>query len=82
MHHRRDEGQPIREAMDEAGLSITRLAKRTREIDPYGEGVSKSAIGSLVSLGTSGRENNRPRTAALVAEALGKPVKNLFDSDT
>jgi hypothetical protein len=65
--------------MDEAGLSIQRLADKTKQVDPHGYGVSKSLVGSLVSQGTSARDNCRPRNAALVSAALEKPLPALFD---
>lgn len=76
--HRLDNGQPIRTAMREAGLSIERLAEQTKEADLAGYGISQSAIGTMVSTGASGRESFARRSCDLVAKALGKPVEELF----
>ncbi|MFC5204561.1 helix-turn-helix domain-containing protein [Streptomyces kaempferi] len=76
--HRLDNGQPIRNAMREAGLSIERLAEKTKEVDPTGYGISRSAIGHMVSQGPSGRHKFEDRSCDLVARALGKPRTELF----
>lgn len=76
--HRRDNGQPIREAMAAADLSIEDLAERTRRIDGYG--ISRSAIGHMVSQGTSGRSEFEDRSCDLVAKALDKPIDDLFSA--
>lgn len=74
--HRLDNGQPIRHAMRNAGLSIESLAEKTKAIDGYG--ISPSAIGHMVSQGASGRSTFRDRSCNLVAKALDKPVTELF----
>lgn len=76
--HRLDNGQPIRDAMREAGLSIERLAEKTKQVDPAGYGISQSAIGHMVSTGPSGRDSFARRSADLVALALERPVQELF----
>lgn len=76
--HRKSKGRPIREAMADAGLSIPRLAAATREVDPAGKGVSRSAVGVLVAEGSSARERCRLRTAWLIADALQQPIQALF----
>ncbi|MCT9092936.1 helix-turn-helix transcriptional regulator [Streptomyces sp. ASQP_92] len=76
--HRLDNGQPIRTAMHEAGLSIERLAEKTRQVDPAGYGISHSAIGHMVATGPSGRERFEDRSCDLVARALGRSVEELF----
>jgi hypothetical protein len=77
--HRRDNGRPIRDAIAEAGLSIESLAEKTKGIDGYG--ISRSAIGHMVSQGSSGRNAFNDRSCDLVAKALDKPIAELF-SDT
>lgn len=77
--HRRDHGQPLRDAIAEAGLSIEELAEKTKAIDGYG--VSRSTIGHMVSTGPSGRSKFEHRSCGLVARALDKPITELF-SDT
>jgi len=78
--HRRDNGQPIRDAMREAGLSIERLAEKTKQADPLGYGISRSAVGHMVSRGPSGRNGFEDRSCDLVALALDKPIQELFDT--
>ena len=76
--HRLDNGQPIRDAIKQAGLSIERLAEKTKHVDPAGYGISQSAIGHMVSTGPSGRDSFSRRAADLVARALERPVQELF----
>jgi hypothetical protein len=76
---RRDSGQPIREAMEAADLSIEDLAERTKRIDGYG--VSRSTIGHMVSTGPSGRDKFEDRSCDLVTKALGKAIAELFSDN-
>lgn len=76
--YRLDAGQPIRDAMEITGLSIERLAEKTKNVDPGGYGISQSAIGHMVSVGPSGRERFEDRSCDLVARALERPVQELF----
>lgn len=76
--HRLDNGQPIRDAMKAAGLSIERLAEKTKDVDPAGYGISQSAVGHMVCTGPSGRERFEDRSCDLVARALGRPIHHLF----
>lgn len=77
--HRKDGGQPIRDAMKAAGLSGPALAEATRRVDPDGRGVSAAIIGRLAGTGLSERERCRLRTAWLIAVALQAPLQNLFE---
>ena len=79
--HRRDTGQPIRDAIADAGLSIERLAEKTKDVDPLGYGISRSAIGHMVSTGPSGRDEFEDRSCDLVARALDKPIEELFNGN-
>ncbi|MFE2485961.1 XRE family transcriptional regulator [Streptomyces mirabilis] len=79
--HRLDNGKPIRNAMSNAELSIERLAEKTKEVDPAGYGISRSAVGHMVSTGPSGRDEFERRSADLVALALDKPVEELFSDN-
>jgi len=79
---RLDDGQPLRDAMASAGLSITELASRTKLVDPTGYGVKKSTIGHLVATGRSARPGCLDRAAGLIAEALARPIGELFQSQT
>ncbi|MGW2861850.1 helix-turn-helix domain-containing protein [Streptomyces sp. NPDC001205] len=76
--HRLDNGQPLRNAMKAAGLSIERLAEMTKQADPAGYGISQSAIGHMVSTGPSGRNRFEDRSCDLVARALERPVQEFF----
>ncbi|MFD3520492.1 XRE family transcriptional regulator [Streptomyces sp. NPDC058653] len=76
--YRRNGGQPIRDAIRRAGLSIPRLAARTKEIDPDGRGLSQALIGFYASDGASGRESASTRTTELMAAGLDSPIEELF----
>jgi hypothetical protein len=78
--YRLDNGQPIRTAMEEAGLSIEALADKTKQVDLAGYGISRSAVGRMVSTGVSGRRRFSQRSVDLTAAALGKSVQELFAS--
>lgn len=75
---RLDKGAPLRAAMQAAGLDIPRLAARTKEVDPTGEGLSKSLVGFIAGGGKSAREECSDRAAELIAGALGREVGDLF----
>ncbi|ELP65431.1 hypothetical protein STRTUCAR8_05537 [Streptomyces turgidiscabies Car8] len=77
---RLDKSAPLRAAMKAAELDIPRLAARTKEIDPTGEGLSRAYIGFLAGGGTSAREDCSDRAAELIATALAKEVDDLFES--
>lgn len=77
--HRLDNGQPLRDAIAEADLSIEELAEKTKAIDGYG--VSRSTIGHMVSTGPSGRSKFEDRSCDLVARALDKPITELFNGN-
>ncbi|GGJ87378.1 hypothetical protein GCM10011583_18630 [Streptomyces camponoticapitis] len=76
--YRRNGGKPIRDAIRRAGLSIPRLAARTKEIDPEGRGLSQALIGFYASEGASGRESASTRTTELMAAGLDSPIEELF----
>lgn len=80
--HRKDDGQPLRDAMKAAGLSIPGLAEATRRVDPAGKGVSPSTVGHITGRGRTARERCELETAWLVAEALHQetnaPLQDLF----
>lgn len=76
--HRLDDGQPLRDAMAEAGLSIPLLAAKTRMIDDDGKGLSPAYVGFYVSTGASAREEISTRAAHLIARAVDRPVTDLF----
>lgn len=64
--------------MQELGLSIEKLADKTRNADPAGYGITASTVGHMVSTGSSGRERFEDRSCDLAAKALGKPLDDLF----
>jgi hypothetical protein len=68
--------------MQHAGLSVAGLAARTKEIDPEGRGLSKSAVGFAAATGSSGRDKVSDRAAALIAAALDVAEELLFHEDT
>jgi hypothetical protein len=76
---RLDKGAPLRAAMKAAGLDIPRLAAKTKEVDPAGEGLSKSLIGFIVGGGKSARDECSDRAAELIATALDQEVTHLFE---
>ncbi|MGI5196531.1 hypothetical protein ACQEVY_23265 [Streptomyces sp. CA-288835] len=76
---RLDKGAPLRAAMKAAGLDIPRLAAKTKEVDPTGEGLSGSYVGFIVGGGKSAREECSDRAAELIATALDKGVTELFE---
>jgi hypothetical protein len=77
---RLDDGQPLRDAMKAAGLSIMDVVERTQAADPTGYGVKKSTIGHLRTTGRSARPGCDDRAARLIAEAIGVDVDTLFIS--
>ncbi|MEU1152662.1 hypothetical protein ABZ369_06535 [Streptomyces sp. NPDC005918] len=76
---RLDKGGPIRDAMTAAGLDIPRLAAKTKEVDPTGEGLSKALVGFIVGGGKSAREECSDRAAELIAAALHREVIDFFE---
>ncbi|MEU3096591.1 hypothetical protein ABZ690_17785 [Streptomyces sp. NPDC006967] len=77
---RRDKGAPLRAAMKAAGLDIPSLAAKTKDVDPAGEGLSRSLVGFIVGKGKTAREDCSDRAAELIAKALDKEVDDLFDA--
>lgn len=76
---RLDKGAQLRDAMKAAGLDIPRLAAKTKEIDPAGEGLSRAYVGFVVGGGKSAREECSDRAAELLAAALDQEVTDLFE---
>lgn len=77
--HLKDGGQPLRDAIAAVGLSYAELAQRTRQNDPEGRGLSKSAIGNLAATGSSARTACHPRTARLISQALDREIAEFFN---
>ncbi|MFI9824469.1 hypothetical protein ACIHFC_29055 [Streptomyces sp. NPDC052013] len=76
---RLDKGAPLRAAMKAAGLDIPRLAAKTKDVDPTGEGLSRAMVGFIVGTGKTAREECSDRAAELIAAALDKEVTDLFE---
>jgi hypothetical protein len=79
---RRDDGQPLRDAMTAAGVSGPELAEATKAVDPTGKGVSAAAIGFLTGTGKSARSRCRLTTAWWICEALDEPLHRHFSMPT
>jgi len=77
---RLDKGAPLRAAMKAAELDIPRLAARTKDVDPTGEGLSKAYVGFITGAGKTAREECSDRAAELIAAALGREVGDFFIS--
>ncbi|NEC72938.1 hypothetical protein [Streptomyces rochei] len=75
---RLDKGAPLRAAMKAAGLDIPRLAAKTKDVDPEGEGLSRSLVGFIAGQGKTAREECSDRAAELIALALNREVEDLF----
>jgi hypothetical protein len=84
--HRKDDGQPLRDAMERAGLSGPDLAEATKEVDPTGKGVSPATVGRITGQGKTARNRCEMETAWFVAEALHRrtnaPLQDLFAMPT
>lgn len=83
---RKADGQPLRDAMARAGLSIPQLAEATRRVDPAGKGVSAATVGRLAGQGKTARDRCEWTTAWYIAEALHKetntPLQDVFAMPT
>jgi hypothetical protein len=77
-----DSGGPIRAAMRECGSTLPDLSKRTRELDPHGQGISVALAGFAVCTGGSARETISVRAGDLIAAALGRQPDELFVAET
>ena len=64
---RLDKGAPLRAAMKAAGLDIPRLAAKTKDVDPTGEGLSRAMVGFIVGSGKTAREECSDRAAELLS---------------
>ncbi|WP_042170193.1 hypothetical protein [Streptomyces sp. NBRC 110035] len=80
--HRKADGQPLRDAMARAGLSIPQLAEATRRVDPAGKGISAATVGRLAGQGKTARTACELKTAWVIASALHEetntPLQDLF----
>jgi hypothetical protein len=75
---RREAGKPIRDAMEELGLSGPAVAAATKEIDPEGRGISPAKVGQLAGRGKTAKERCKRHTGELVAQVLQRPLDALF----
>ncbi|MFF5589678.1 XRE family transcriptional regulator [Streptomyces hygroscopicus] len=76
---RKGDGQPLRDAMEAAGLSGPALSAATKEVDVTGKGVSPATVGKVAGKGKTANGRPRLRTAWLMAVAVNKPLQDLFD---
>ncbi|MGW4728910.1 hypothetical protein ACWEQC_06965 [Streptomyces shenzhenensis] len=76
---RLDRGAPLRAAMEAAGLDISHLAAKTKDVDPQGEGLSRALVGFIVGKGKTAREECSDHAAGLIAAALDKKVADCFE---
>lgn len=65
--------------MEAAQLDIGRLAAKTKDVDPAGAGLSRALVGFIVGKGKTARDECSDHAAGLIAAALGKQVKDLFE---
>ena len=83
---RKGAGQPLRDAMERAGLTGLELAEATKEVDPTGKGISPATVGRLAGRGKTARDQCEWTTAWVVAEALHRrtnaPLQDLFAMPT
>jgi hypothetical protein len=77
---RRDGGQPLRDAMEAGDYTLQEVARRTKELDPDGFGVSFQLVAFLASSRVWSRESTSVRSARLIARAVGRPEHVLFAS--
>ncbi|GFH36577.1 hypothetical protein [Streptomyces pacificus] len=77
---RLDNGAPLRAAMKAAGLSVPRLAAKTKEADPERKGLSAAYVGFIVGQGETAREECSDRAAQLIAAALDRELAELFET--
>ncbi|MEU1141835.1 hypothetical protein ABZ392_34005 [Streptomyces sp. NPDC005885] len=75
---RLETGAPLRAAMEAAGLDISRLAAKTKDVDPQGDGLSRALVGFIVGKGKTAREECSDHAAGLIAAALDKEIDTLF----
>jgi hypothetical protein len=78
---RKQGGQALRDAMRDAHVGLIELARRTRETDPAGKGVSHQLIGFLTQdpqASRHARETCSIPTAELLEDTLAVPRGSLF----
>lgn len=76
--YRKGEGQPIRDAMRNQGLTGPELAAATKTVDPTGKGISPATVGRLAGQGKTARNECRLWTAWLMTEVLDIPIQRCF----
>ena len=75
-------GQPLREAMEAAGLSLKGLMRATQQADESGRGVSWQLLAFLATAQDYARETTTVRTAELIEDALSAPRGTLFTRES
>jgi hypothetical protein len=76
---RKDEGQPLRAAMERTGVTQVDLAEKTRTVDIRGQGVSLATVIKVTGRGKTAANKCRLRTAWLITTALDEPLQRHFD---
>ena len=79
---RKGAGQPLRDAMKRNGMSASKLAKATKEVDIAGRGISAATVWKVTGSGDTATDECRLRTAWLMATALDEPIQAHFDMPT
>jgi len=79
---RLDGGKPIREVLKSSRITLQEVERRSKDIDPRGKGVSFQLVAFLASEESWGRDTTSPRSAQLIAAALGVPEDRLFASES
>lgn len=64
--------------MRDAGLSGPAVSAATKHVDAAGRGISPATVGNLSGRGRTARDVCELRSAWLMAEALNKPLQELF----
>lgn len=73
------DGQALKEAMAAKSLTLTRLAARTRELDPAGAGVSFQLIGFLTAPASRGVTGGRGTRARRYRETTSTETADLLE---
>lgn len=76
---RKAAGRPLREAMEERGISAPQLAAATKAVDIKGRGISPATVYKLTGTGQDAADECRLRTAWLMTTAMGEPLQDHFD---
>lgn len=79
---RKGAGKPLREAMARHGMTASKLAKATKEVDVAGRGISAATVWKVTGSGDTAADECRLRTAWLMTTAMDEPLQQHFDMPT